>query len=251
MSSSGAVLFGAFAGYTYWFPKAFGFQLDEGLGKKAFWCWFVGFYVAFMPLYVLGLEGMTRRMQHYDVAAWHPWLLVAALGALIITAGIGFQIAQLAYSIKHRAALRDVSGDIWDGRSLEWATSSPPPVYNFAVMPNVQGEDVYWDVKQTARAQGRLSEEPKYEDIEMPVNSATGFICAFFATIIGFAMIWYIWWLAIVGLLGAFATFVVFAWRDRVEYEIPADVVARMDRANRATRWDIRQAEHARMEAAQ
>ena len=247
----GAVLFGAFAGYTYWFPKAFGFTLHEGLGKAAFWLWFSGFYFAFMPLYVLGLEGMTRRMQHYEVAAWQPWLLVAAFGALLITAGIGCQIAQLAYSIKHRAELRDVTGDPWDGRTLEWATSSPPPVYNFAVMPDVSGEDVYWGMKQRARAQGRLSEEPAYEDIEMPLNSPTGFICAFFSTIIGFAMIWHIWWMAGFGLLGAFVTFVVFAWRDHVEYEIPAAEVAVLDRASRATRTEAMSRARVRAEAAE
>ena len=112
-------------------------QLHEGLGRKAFWCWLVGFYLAFMPLYVLGLMGMTRRMQHYDVAAWRPWLLVAAVGAVVIFAGILFQVAQLVVSIRQREQLRDRTGDPWDGRSLEWATSSPPPAFNFAVLPNV------------------------------------------------------------------------------------------------------------------
>src|SRR6202042_2923308 len=110
----GGVLFGAFAGYTFWFPKAFGFRLHEGLGKAAFWCWIVGFYVAFMPLYVLGLMGMTRRMQHYDVPAWRPWLLIAAGGAVIILAGIILQIAQLAVSIRRRDSLRDETGDPWN-----------------------------------------------------------------------------------------------------------------------------------------
>jgi cytochrome o ubiquinol oxidase subunit I len=232
----GGVLFGAFAGYTFWFPKAFGFRLHEGLGKAAFWCWVVGFYFAFMPLYVVGLMGMTRRMQHYDVAAWRPWLLIAAGGAVIILAGIILQIAQLAVSIRRREELRDVTGDPWNGRSLEWATASPPPAFNFAVPPRVEGRDAYWAMKQRARQQGRLSAEPAYTDIEMPRNSATGFICAFFATFMGFALIWHIWWLVALAALGAYATFVVFAWRDRVEYTIPAAVVARIDRANRSTR---------------
>jgi cytochrome o ubiquinol oxidase subunit I len=240
------VLFGAFAGYTYWFPKAFGFRLHEGLGKAAFWCWLIGFYVAFMPLYVLGLMGMTRRMQHYDVAVWHPWLLVAAGGAAIILLGIILQVAQLAVSIRRRESLRDVTGDPWDGRSLEWATASPPPAFNFAVLPRVEGEDAYWRIKQRARQQARLGEEPSYSEIEMPRNSPTGFICAFFATFMGFALIWHIWWLVAVSALGAYATFVVFAWRDRVEYMIPADVVARIDRANRSARSEVL----ARMQAA-
>jgi cytochrome o ubiquinol oxidase subunit I len=232
----GGLLFGAFAGYSYWFPKAFGFRLHEGLGKAAFWCWIIGFYVAFMPLYVLGLMGMTRRMQHYDVLAWRPWLLIAAGGAAIIAAGIILQIAQLAVSIRRRETLRDETGDPWDGRSLEWATSSPPPAYNFAVLPHVEGQDAYWAMKQRARRQARLGEEPSYTDIEMPRNSPTGFICAFFATLMGFALIWHIWWMVALAALGAYATFVVFAWRDRVEYVIPADMVARIDRANRSTR---------------
>jgi cytochrome o ubiquinol oxidase subunit 1 len=232
----GGVLFGAFAGYSYWFPKAFGFKLHEGLGKAAFWCWITGFYLAFMPLYVLGLMGMTRRMQHYDVPAWHPWLLVAAFGALVIMCGIGFQVAQLVVSIRQREALRDETGDPWDGRSLEWATPSPPPAFNYAVLPHIQGEEPYWDLKQRARERLRLSDEPEYAEIEMPRNSPTGFICAFFATVMGFALIWHIWWMVGVALLGAFATFVVFAWRDQDEYIIPAEEVARIDRANRSAR---------------
>jgi cytochrome o ubiquinol oxidase subunit 1 len=235
----GGVVFGGFAGYTYWFPKAFGFRLHEGLGKAAFWCWLVGFYLAFMPLYVLGLEGMTRRMQHYDNAAWQPWLLVAASGALVILAGIVFQIIQLVYSIRHRAELRDETGDPWDGRSLEWATPSPPPVFNFAVLPEIHGEEPYWTIKQRAREQMRLRDEPEYEEIEMPRNSPTGFVCAFFATFLGFALIWHIWWLVGLSLVGAYATFVVFAWRDRTEYAIPASEVARIDRANRASRKTV------------
>jgi cytochrome o ubiquinol oxidase subunit 1 len=232
----GGVLFGAFAGYTYWFPKAFGFRLHEGLGKAAFWCWFIGFYVAFGPLYVVGLMGMTRRMQHYDVAEWHPWLLVAAGGAAIILAGIILQIAQLAVSIRDREKLRDDTGDPWDGRSLEWSTQSPPPAFNFAVLPRVEGNDAYWIMKQRVRRLGRLSDEPVYSDIEMPRNSATGFVCAFFATFMGFALIWHIWWIVAVAAVGAYATFVVFAWRDRTEYVIPADEVARLDRVNRTSR---------------
>jgi cytochrome o ubiquinol oxidase subunit 1 len=232
----GGLLFGAFAGYTYWFPKAFGFRLHEGLGKASFWCWITGFYVAFMPLYVLGLMGMTRRMQHYDVAAWHPWLLIAAGGAAIILIGIILQIAQFVVSIRRREELRDETGDPWNGRSLEWATPSPPPAFNFAVLPNIQGEEAYWGMKQRALQQARLGEEPVYADIEMPRNSPTGFICAFFATIMGFALIWHIWWMVGVAALGAYATFVVFAWRDVDEYIVPAETVARIDRANRSAR---------------
>ena len=154
----GGVLFGGFAGYTYWFPKAFGFQLDERWGKAAFWFWLTGFYFAFMPLYVLGLEGMTRRMQHYDVPGWQPWLLVAGFGALLIAAGIGCQITQLYVSIRDRARLVDETGDPWDARTLEWATTSPPPPFNFAVLPDVRGEEAYWGMKTAARDERKLSE---------------------------------------------------------------------------------------------
>jgi cytochrome o ubiquinol oxidase subunit I len=235
----GGVLFGAFAGYTYWFPKAFGFKLHEGLGKAAFWFWLVGFYVAFFPLYAVGFLGMTRRMQHYDVPEWRPWLMLASVGAVLILIGIIFQIAQLVVSIRDREELRDHTGDPWDGRSLEWATSSPPPVFNFAVLPDVSGEDAYWAQKVRARQAGAAKSDIEYQPIEMPRNSPTGFVCAFFATVTGFALIWHIWWMVIAGLIGAFATFVAFAWRDHDEYEIPADEVARIDRENISERRDM------------
>ncbi len=230
----GGVLFGAFAGYNYWFPKAFGFHLDRRTGLAAFWCWTVGFYVAFMPLYILGLDGMTRRMHHYDVAQWQPWLLVAALGALIILAGIVFQIVQLIVSIRRRETLRDLSGDPWDGRTLEWSTLSPPPPFNFAVLPTITGEEAYWGIKQAVIEQRRITPPPHYKSIEMPRNSPTGFVVAFFSVVTGFALIWHIWWMVVTGLLGAFATFVAFAWRDRSEYELPGAEVARIDSERRA-----------------
>jgi len=232
----GGVLFGAFAAYTFWFPKAFGFTLDERLGKAAFWCWFVGFYVSFTPLYAVGLLGMTRRLQHYTQPEWHPWLLIAGAGSLIILCGIALQAAQLFVSIRARARLAEPSGDPWDGRTLEWATPSPPPLFNFAVVPNVKGEEPYWGMKRKAVEAMHLSAEPHYAPIEVPRNSPTGFVTAFFAAAVGFALIWHIWWLAILGLIGAYATFVVFAWRDVAENVIPSDAVARIDRANRAAR---------------
>jgi cytochrome o ubiquinol oxidase subunit I len=242
----GGVLFGAFAGYTYWFPKAFGFRLHEGLGKAAFWFWITGFYVAFMPLYVLGLMGMTRRMQHYDVPAWRPWLLVAAFGAVLITVGIILQAVQLYVSIRNREALRDRTGDPWDGRTLEWATASPPPVFNFAQLPQVEGTEAYWHMKERARHGHRPQGAGAYADIEMPRNSPTGFICAFFATILGFALIWHIWWLVGVAFACAYGTFVVLAWRDVHEDTIPAAEVARIDRAHEAARSGGRALQEAR-----
>jgi len=233
------VLFGVFAGYTYWFPKAFGFKLEKRFGTAAFWFWLTGFYVTFMPLYVVGLEGMTRRMQHYDVAEWRPWLLISAVGSVLVLAGILCQIAQIAVSIRERAALRDRTGDPWDGRTLEWMTASPPPAFNFAAMPDVTREEAYWTIKQRALARAELSPMPQYAAIEMPMNSPTGFVVAFFAVVTGFALIWHIFWLAAVGVAGAFATFVVFAWRDFDEYEVPVEEVRRIDALRREAREDL------------
>ncbi len=230
------VIFAAFAGYTYWFPKAFGFRLDERWGVIAFWLTLIGYTIVFTALYVVGLMGMTRRLQHFDLEPWRPWINVAAWGMVISTLGVLALVIQLVYSIRHRDQLRDFTGDPWDGRSLEWATTSPPPVFNFAVLPDVHGEEAYWGLKERARSLGRLRPEPEYQPIHMPRNSPTGFVVAFFATLIGFALIWHIWWLAILGLVGSYATFVVFAWRDVAEYWIPADEVARLDRLNRETR---------------
>jgi cytochrome o ubiquinol oxidase subunit 1 len=231
----GGTVFGAMAGYNYWFPKAFGFTLDERWGKASFWCWLTGFYLAFMPLYVLGLMGMTRRMQHYDDVSWRPWLVVAALGALVILAGIACQVVQLVVSIRTRETRRDVTGDPWDGRTLEWATASPPPAWNFAVLPHVSGMDAFWTRKVSARAKQGLPEEGRdYEPIEMPKNSATGFVTAFFAVVTGFALIWHIWWMAGLGVFGAFVTILVFAFREHEEVEIPARQIAEIDRAHPA-----------------
>jgi cytochrome o ubiquinol oxidase subunit 1 len=185
-----------------------------------------------MPLYVLGLMGMTRRMQHYDVLSWQPWLLLAAVGAAVILAGIVCTIVQLVVSIRDRAQHRDVTGDPWNGRTLEWATASPPPAWNFAVLPRVADRDTYWNRKQRAHATPDQPQE--YESIETPKNSATGFVNAFFAVVIGFALIWHIWWMVGLGLLGAFVTLLVFAFRDEEEVEIPAEQIAQFERSHQA-----------------
>ena len=231
----GGTLFGAMAGYNYWFPKAFGFTLDERWGKGAFWCWLIGFYVAFMPLYALGLMGMTRRMEHYDDPAWQPWLLVAAVGAVIILLGIICQIVQLIVSIRTRDQRRDTTGDPWNGRTLEWSTPSPPPAWNFPFLPHVAGTDAFWHFKKTAQPRrDPCTDGPDYKPVEMPVNSATGFVIAFFAVVTGFALVWHIWWMAGLGMLGVIFTILVFAFRDVEDIEIPAAEIAQVDRAYRA-----------------
>ncbi|TWB65685.1 cytochrome bb3 quinol oxidase subunit 1 apoprotein [Nitrospirillum amazonense] len=234
----GGVVFGVLAGYMYWFPKAFGFTLDEGWGKVSFWCWFVGFYLAFMPLYYLGMLGMTRRLQHYDNPGWQPWLIVAAVGVAFILAGILALIIQLVVSIRTRERRRDRTGDPWQGRTLEWSTPSPPPAWNFAVLPQVEREDAYWHMKRRAREERIAAAEAlAYAPIHMPLNSPTGFVTAFFAVVTGFALIWHIWWLVILGLVGALITTLVFAWRDESEFEIAADELARVDRAHHQAYW--------------
>jgi cytochrome o ubiquinol oxidase subunit I len=229
----GGTVFGLMAGYNYWFPKAFGFKLDERWGRASFWCWLIGFYLAFMPLYALGLMGMTRRMQHYDVASWQPWLVVAAAGVVVILAGIVSQVIQLVVSIRDRERLK-VTADPWNGRTLEWATASPPPAWNFAVLPQVTDIDAFWKKKQRERTQAQPPKERKFEPIELPKNSATGFITAFFAVVTGFALIWHIWWMAGLGAIGTFLTMLAFAFRDEEETEIPAEQIARFEQVNQA-----------------
>jgi cytochrome o ubiquinol oxidase subunit 1 len=225
----GGVLFGAMAGYNYWFPKAFGFTLDRRLGVISFWCWLIGFYLAFMPLYALGLLGMTRRMQHYADLSWQPYLVVAEVGAVVILGGIVATIAQLVVSIRTRASRRDRSGDPWHGRTLEWSTSSPPPAYNFAVLAEVGSLDAFWAMKQRAP----VATPEHYQPIEMPGNSANGFVTAFFAVVTGFAMIWHIWWMAILGVACAVATLLVFGWNERTEVEVSGAQLAEAERARR------------------
>ena len=223
----GGVVFGAFAGYTYWFPKAFGFRLHDGLGRAVFWCWFVGFYLAFMPLYVLGLMGATRRMQHYPELQWQPFMVVAFVGALVILAGIVLTIVQLVVSVRQRDRLRDATGDPWDGRTLEWATRSPPPAWNFTALPQVDGLDAFWEAKR--RHGGALAPAPGEgaQPLELPRPSALGFVVAFFAFVGGFALVWHVWWLALVGLAGVVAAGLARAWQAEHDFELdPAAVAA-------------------------
>ena len=221
----GGVVFGAFAGYTYWFPKAFGFRLHDGLGKAVFWCWFVGFWLAFAPLYALGLLGATRRMQHYPETAWQPFMVVALAGALVILAGIVLTVVQLVVSVRARERLRDATGDPWDGRTLEWATRSPPPAWNFAELPQVSGLDEFWEAKR-ARG-GALAAAPGEggKPLELPRPSALGIVIAFFAFFGGFALVWHIWWLALAGLGGVVAAGLARAWQTEHEFEVTLDEI--------------------------
>jgi cytochrome o ubiquinol oxidase subunit 1 len=220
----GGVVFGCMAGFTYWFPKAFGFTLDERLGKISFWCWLTGFYLAFMPLYVLGLMGMTRRLNHVDNPVWHVYLVVAMVGACIIMCGIAAQLAQIVVSVRNRAALRDTTGDPWGARTLEWAVASPPPAYNFARTPIVTGRDAYWEMKQDGVAHRPYA---TYRPIHMPRNTGSGVFIAAFATALGFALIWHIWWLALASFAAAVAVAITHSFNEDRDYYVPSDEVAR------------------------
>jgi cytochrome o ubiquinol oxidase subunit I len=224
----GGVVFGCMAGLNYWFPKAFGFSLDERLGKVSFWCWLIGFYLAFMPLYVLGLMGMTRRLDHVDNPVWHVYLVIAMAGALVILCGIVAQIAQLAVSIRNREALRDLTGDPWDGRTLEWAVASPAPFYNFAMTPVVEDLDSYWDEKKKGLARRTL---PVYRRIHMPRNTGTGIIIGGFASVLGFALVWHIWWLALGCAAAAIVMAIAHSFDEKRDYYVPAEQVARTERS--------------------
>ena len=222
----GGVLFGLFAGITYWYPKAFGYKLDPFWGKMSFWFWTIGFYFAFMPLYVLGLMGVTRRMSQFEEdAAMQFWFQVAAFGAFLIALGILFFIVQLVVSHRRRDQLRDTTGDPWDGRTLEWATSSPPPQYNFAFTPRVHDLDAWWQMKQHKYRRP----EQGFKAIHMPRNTAAGIVLAGISTVLGFALVWHMWLLAGVSFAALLAVAIGHTFNYDRDYHIPAEEVERVE----------------------
>ena len=225
----GGVLFGYFAGFIYWFPKFFGFKLSECLGKISFTAWIVGFFIAFMPLYWLGMLGASRRMSSYSDESWQIWFIVAAIGAVIIAIGISFQVLQLLIGfIKHDKA-KDTNNteDPWDARTLEWDTASPPAFYNFAIEPVVHDRDSFWEQKQNAI----ISKNRIYKDIHMPKNSSLGFIISVFAFFCGFGIIWHIYWLVFVGLLGCLVGVLCRSFDYNIDYYVKAEEVAKIESA--------------------
>jgi len=223
------VLFGYFAGMIYWFPKVLGIKIDETWGKAAFWCWTIGFPTAFFPLYALGMMGMPRRISHYDDPTWQPLLIVAAIGALIITAGLVLFAFQGWKTVKDRKKNADTTGDPWNGRTLEWSISSPPPVYNFAVIPHVEERDDFWDKKEKGTAYQRPE---KYADIHLPKNVPYGVYIGVASFLFGFAMIFYIWWLAILGVVGVIVSLILQGNNDDTEFVFPAEEVKRIEDAH-------------------
>ena len=220
----GGVVFGVFAGINYWFPKAFGFRLDEFWGKLSFWFWQIGFWVAFGPLYVLGLMGVTRRLSHFTDPSLQIWFIVAAFGAFLILLGILSFVVQIVVSIRRRDALA-VGNDPWGGRTLEWSTSSPPPPYNFAFIPRVHERDAWTDMKK----HGYRRPLEGFNDIHMPKNTAAGMLLAGLGTVFGFAMVWYIWWLAVVSFVALIAVAIAHTFNYDRDTHLPAHEVAQFE----------------------
>lgn len=221
----GGVLYGLFAGMIYWWPKAFGFRLHPLLGKFSFWFWVIGFWFAFMPLYILGLMGVTRRMRVFDDPSLQIWFVIAGFGAFLILLGIVAFLAQIAYSIWKRDELRDVTGDPWDGRTLEWATSSPPPAYNFAFTPVVHDNDAWTDMKR----RGYVRPLDSFKPIHMPKNTATGIVLAGISMALGFALIWHIWWLAALSFAAIIVTAITHSFNYHRDFHIPAEEVVQAE----------------------
>lgn len=218
------VLFGFFAGFSYWFPKIMGFTLNEKWGVYSCFCWTVGFLVAFMPLYLLGLMGATRRLDHYDPnTGWQPLFIVAGVGVAIIGLGLLCQVIQLFVSIRDRNKNRDLTGDPWNARTLEWSTTSPPPLYNFAVIPTVDDTDPFWKQKQT-----KEKKQPIYEDVHMPKNSASGFYIGVLSFLAGFALTWHIMWMAVASIIGIIVCLIIHFSKEP-EYTISAEEMKKME----------------------
>ncbi|MXP65044.1 cytochrome o ubiquinol oxidase subunit I [Roseomonas sp. M0104] len=226
----GGVVFGMFAGIAYWFPKAFGFKLDPFWGKMSFWFWLIGFWVAFMPIYVLGLMGVTRRLNHFDDPSLQIWFVVAAFGAVLIACGIASFLIQLVVSFMKREQLRDLTGDPWGGRTLEWSTSSPPPVYNFAFTPIIHDHDAWWDMKQ----RGYTRPLHGFRPIHMPKNTGTGIILAGLSIAFAFGMIWYMWWLAALSFVAMVVISIGHTFNYHRDFHIPSEVVDRTERTRTA-----------------
>ncbi|SHH31368.1 cytochrome o ubiquinol oxidase subunit 1 [Hydrocarboniphaga daqingensis] len=221
----GGVVFGVFAGINFWFPKATGFKLDPFWGKTSFWFWFVGFWFAFMPLYVLGLMGVTRRLSHFDDPSLQIWFQIAAFGAVLILFGIVAFLVQIYVSIRDREKLRDHTGDPWGGRTLEWSTSSPPPDYNFAFTPVVREQDAWWDMK----ARGHQRPLQGYLPIHMPKSTGAGLLLAGLSAVCGFAFIWHIWWLVVASFVALIGSAIAHTFNYNRDFYIPADVVTRVE----------------------
>lgn len=229
----GGALFGIFAGFTYWFPKIAGYKLNERIGKFAFWTWLVGFFVSFTPLYILGIMGATRRMDTYDAATgWQPLFFVSLIGVCIIMLAVALQVLQFVVSYLQRKKNPDLTGDPWNGRTLEWATPSPPPFYNFAVLPQITSRDAFWEMKE----KGLHTKPVKYHDIEVPRNTGIGIYLSGFVFLFGLALVWHSLFFAIVGLFGSIACIVAKTFDENSEYTLKASEIEKIEKELRANK---------------
>ena len=222
----GGVVFGFFSGFTYWFPKMFGYRLIEKWGRRAFWCWIIGYCLAFLPLYLLGFMGVTRRLNHYDVMEWQPLFMVALIGIIVIWGGVGFQMLQIYLSYKKRGELKDTTGDPWDGRTLEWSTTSPPPFYNFANVPKVDSRDAFWAAK---RSKLPPREQKGYHAIHMPKNSPYGVLIGLASLTLTFGLIWWMWWLAAISAVAILVFAVAHLFIKEPEYYVTKEEVEKIE----------------------
>jgi cytochrome aa3-600 menaquinol oxidase subunit I len=231
----GGVVFGYFAGLYYWWPKLFGFKLNERIGKWAFWFWNIGFYVCFMPQYVLGLMGMTRRVVScgWD-KGWGDLNLVSTIGAFLMGVAFLFQVWQIAHGVKHRRDHLDTTGDPWNGRTLEWSIPSPAPHYNFAVLPQVAEQDEWWEEKMRRELGQAVQTIPKkLAPIHMPKNSGIPIIMAGSWFLAGFGFVFHWLWLAIPGLAGVAVCMLVHSFNYNTDYYIPVDEIEHTETAIR------------------
>lgn len=226
----GGVVFGFMAAFNYWFPKFMGFKLNEKLGKYAFWFWLSGFLIAFSPLFLLGFMGATRRLNYYNVPDWQPLFIVACIGALLVLVGVGFQALQIFVSIRDRNKNRDLTGDPWNGRTLEWSTSSPPPFYNFAILPEAHDRDAFWVMKH-----GNIPKPSvvKYQEIHMPKNSSMGFYIGVFSFLLAFGLIWHMFWLAIVSAIGIIVCAIIHLSDKHPEYTVTVQEIEKIERGSK------------------
>ncbi|WMY94948.1 MAG: cytochrome o ubiquinol oxidase subunit I [Arsenophonus sp.] len=222
----GGVVFGCFAGMTYWFPKAFGFTLNEKWGMRAFWLWITGFFIGFMPLYILGFMGMTRRLSQNIDPQYQFMLIIAVIGTTLIGMGILSQIIQIIISIIDRKKNYDFTGDPWNGRTLEWSISSPAPFYNFAIIPKINTRDAWWDTKEKNLS---YKTQKIYKPIHMPKNTSIGFIILIFSLTLGFAMVWHIWYLVIIGCIGIMLTWIAKTFDENTTYYIPVNKIKQIE----------------------
>ena len=216
----GGVVFGYLAGITYWFPKVLGFRLHDRLGRWSAYAWQVGFLLAFLPLYALGLMGAVRRIDHYTDPSWQPFFIVSAVGVLTIALGIGLFVLQIGVSVWQRKKLRDTNGDPWDGRTLEWSVPSPAPHYNFAIQPTVSRIDEWWYQKKDGVARPTRND---YKDIVLPKNSGLGVAIGLLCFVFGGAVIWHLWWLAALAFVGVIVVILVRTFDENTEYTMTAE----------------------------